>query len=93
MCRAIRVTSATLFVLAGRRCMTTRRAVSTLARRQRATEPSHRCEVQGRHKAVAAAGYFVCTSHFGERVFLWGCEECRDWWQSRHPDDRWIVFG
>lgn len=53
----------------------------------------HRCEVQGRHKAVAAAGYFVCTSHFGERVFLWGCEECRDWWQSRHPDDRWIVFG
>lgn len=49
----------------------------------------HLCEVHGDHYNEPAVGYFTCTTIFKAIVFLFACEECREWWLTRHPDGEW----
>lgn len=57
--------------------------------RRRSKGPLHLCEIHGAHWNVGAVGYVTSTTYIGQRVFVWGCAECRDWWLDRHPDANW----
>lgn len=57
--------------------------------RRRRDLPLHYCEMHGGHPDTPATGYIEATTYLGHQVHVWGCDECRTDWLTRHDDAEW----